>query len=138
MNNIYEQMRRDLTAARIAREPWSVKKLSFVIGNLMGLAKMVNGEKVVPNEAAISWIRKYINSLEDVAEFLDDETVEDNRKEAEFLAAYLPAELTADEIRKILSDIPFNSIKELMQYMKDNYAGRFNGKLASDIWKEEV
>lgn len=56
--------------------------------------------------------------------------------ENDILAEYLPAQLTATEIRAIITDISDKSVKTVMPVFSKEYKGRFDGALVKDILKE--
>lgn len=123
------------------------KELSTSLTTLLGEAAMVgknNGDRESTDEEVIIVIKKFIKNNEEVIKFADIESkVYINALEENVcLTRYLPDQLTESEISNIvlqyiegLDETPSN-MGEIMRFLKENYAGKYNGKDASNIVKE--
>jgi len=86
-------------------------------------------------------VRKEIRKREEAEEFAlkagRQEAVEQNRSERAMLEAYAPAQLDAtaleQAIREIAADPASHSLGAVMGALKTRFAGRFDGRQASDI-----
>jgi len=61
-------------------------------------------------------------------------------REIEILNGYLPKQMTEDELRSVISDFKAENIGanvgSIMSFLKTNYAGLYDGKMASQLAKE--
>ena len=57
-------------------------------------------------------------------------------RQKSILEAYLPKQLTEEEIRKIISSLEDKSIPSVMKHFKANYQGMVDNSLVSKIAKE--
>lgn len=55
-----------------------------------------------------------------------------------FFESLLPKQLSEDDLKSLISAMNPNNIGEVMKELKENYAGRFDGKLASKIAKDFI
>ena len=86
-------------------------------------------------------MRKEIRKREEAEEFAlkagRQEAVEQNRSERAMLEAYAPAQLDAgaleQAIREIATDPGSQNLGAVMGALKARFAGRFDGRQASDI-----
>ena len=67
--------------------------------------------------------------------------VQQNEAEARVLAEYLPAEVSADELRVAINDSiegGANQMGTVMKALREKFGTRLDGKLASDLAKEAL
>lgn len=111
--------------------------LSTLIGELESNAKR-NGEEVT-DEKVIQACKKLIQSNLESIKVKPSETLV---LENEILSSFLPKQMSEDQLRKIIVDFKDSSseqafeIKLVMNHLKANYGGQFNGGMASAIAKE--
>ena len=113
------QIKSDFKNARLSRDTIAINLLSTLIGDIENLQK--NGKEV----DVIALVKKYVESV-DVVENNAGKT-DATIREREILNRYIPVQLTVDDIRKILSDNNINDRGAAQKYMKQNYAGKYNG-----------
>lgn len=53
------------------------------------------------------------------------------------LSQFIPTQLTNLEITKLITDLNFKSIAECMKFFKENYTGRYDGKMVSKIFNNK-
>lgn len=81
----------------------------------------------------VAEIKKYLaNAQECFALSSDNKYAE----EIELLISLLPKQLTEDDLHSILMRKGFKDMKTAMSFLKLNYSGQYDGKLASKILKE--
>lgn len=90
-------------------------------------------------------VKKRKESIQDFEKGGRQDLVDQTNKEIEILSKYLPEQLTEEEIRKLTIDaISFTgaiSIKDMgkvMGVLREKTQGKADGKLVSDIVKEEL
>ena len=122
--------------------------LNFLRADMMNAAVAKKKNKLEDNEV-IAVIKKQIKQRQDsVDQFTKGnrlDMAEKEKKEQEILKAYLPPELSAEEIRKIINEAiaatGASSIKDMGRVMKEvtaRIAGQADGKLVSDLVREKL
>ncbi len=100
-------------------------------------ARLLKGE--VNDEDMIRIIRKTIKELdEEAANYEKVGNVEEADKikiQRDAISGYLPTMITAEEIHKIIENLPDKSIPSVMRHFKTQYAGRVDMKMVSDELK---
>lgn len=135
---ILETLRTDLTNARKGgrKWKWEVGILSFVIGEITGKLKNKDAIGKPEDEIVLAYLKKQVASLRESHEFKVSRGIDsDDEAQAIFLTAYLPVELSAEEIEAIINENTFTNVGEFMKFMKEHYNGQYDGKLASQMWK---
>lgn len=137
-----DTVKQDLTAAMKAGESERVGALRLVLSELQKAAKEGNDDE----QAILRRERK--RRLESAKAFRDGDRPElaaQEEAEAEIIAAYLPAELSDDELRAIVADAVTESgatsPKDMGQVMKaamPKVAGRADGKRVSALVQEAL
>lgn len=92
--------------------------------------------KDVENSILTKMVKQRNDSIEKFTEAGRLDLVELEIKEKEFLLSFLPKQMERGEIIHIITAIEANSIGECMKYFKDYYAGLYDGKLVSQLYKE--
>lgn len=133
MSEILQKIKQDQLVARKNRDQRIVTILSTVIGEMETIATRdrseITDEQVTRNiDKAIDAIKQRIEARGETADLLF---------EMELLQSYVPRKLTEDEIRTIKQEIGATSAKELMPYLKQHYAGMYDGKVASMVANEK-
>ena len=80
----------------------------------------------ITNDECISIIKKLIDSN------IQCNELEENK----ILELFIPQQLTEEQIKNIIKRERFASIKDCMGFFKKLYAGLYDGKLVSKIYKE--
>ena len=100
-------------------------------------ARLLKGE--VGDEDMIRIIRKTIKELDEEATNYEkvgnDDEAEKIRLQRDAISGYLPTMITAEEIHKIIENLPDKSIPSVMRHFKTEYAGRVDMKMVSDELK---
>jgi len=145
---VIEQIRADQIAARKAKDVVKVTLLSTLLGEIVMVGKN-NGNRETTDAEAISVIKKFKKNIQDtilcitpsnnvaafekITELLDEEKLYDS---------YLPQQLSEQELKQnialfLLADENCTyTIKDVMFYLKENYAGLYDGKTASKLANE--
>ncbi len=138
-----ESLQSDLRDAMRARDQ---RRIDIVRG-IIAVAKNLKVEKRVQtlDEAElIAIVRKESKKRSDVIEFATKgnrpEIAADAQAEKEILEAYLPQQLSRDEltavVRTIAAELGTAEIGPLMAELRKRYSGRFDGKEASAAIRE--
>lgn len=142
MGQLTEKIRADLTAAMKAQEKdrlSTIRMLQSAIKN-----EQINAGHELSDEEAMAVIRKAVKQRQDSIEQYSNagrtELADKERAEMELLKAYLPAELSEEELesglREIVASTGAQSKKDLGKVMKEataQFKGRADGKKIQEI-----
>lgn len=143
-----EKILNDYKEAMKNKDAIKISTLSFLRAAMQNLAIEKKKEKL-DDPDVISIIKKQIKQRQDSIEQFKKgnrlDLADKETKELEILKVYLPKELTADEIKKIIEEAVVSTgaagIKDMGKVMKEvilKVAGRADGKLISDLVKEQL
>jgi len=135
----------DLTAAMKARDMPRV----YVLRGLITAAKNLKVERrgaALAEADLVQLVRKEMRKREEAEEFATKagrtDVVEQNRAERQLLEVYVPALLAPEEleriVRAIAGELPSPTIGAVMSALRERHAGRFDGKLASDVARRVI
>jgi len=138
----------DYKEAMKNKDTLKVSTLSFLRAQFMNLA-IEKRKKVLDDIDAIAAIKKqikqHLDSIEQFKQGNRQDLVDKETKELEILKSYLPPELPAEEIKKIIEEAiavtGAQDMKDMGKVMKEvnvKIAGRAEGKLVSDLVKEKL
>jgi uncharacterized protein YqeY len=142
MGTLSEQIRTDMTAAMKAQEKDRLSTLRMLQSAIKN--EQINVGHELSDEEAMSVIRKAVkqrqDSIEQYTKGNRPELAEKERVEMELLKAYLPPDLTEEEIesgvREIVASTGAQSKKDMGKVMKEataRYKGRVDGKKIQEI-----
>jgi uncharacterized protein YqeY len=134
MSDTLTKIRTHFLDSRKARDTETSAFLSTIIGEIESNAKMVDGIKVVTEEDVVKVLKSFEKKT---IEFLL--VVPENAKslkEKAIIESFLPKQLNEQEILDILEKSGTEKVMgSLMKYLKDHYAGQYDGKTASKVVK---
>lgn len=137
-----ERLGADLTAAMKARDMPRV----YVLRGLVTAVKNLKVERrgaVLGEADLVQVVRREVRKREEAEEFAlkagRTDIVEQNQAERKILEAYAPALLDAAAletiVRGIAAGLPSPAMGPIMAALREQHAGRFDGKQASEIVK---
>jgi uncharacterized protein len=143
-----EKIFNDYKEAMKSRDTLKSSVLSFLRAAMMNAA-LEKKKNNLDDSDAVSVIKKQVKQRQDSIEQFQKGNRQDladkEIKELGILKAYLPEELSGDEIKKIIEEIVLaiaaSGIKDMGRVMKEvnaKAAGRADGKLISDLVKERL
>lgn len=122
-----------------AHDADTVAGLNVVITKLMVLEKSGNGE--ITEQDVISAIRKSVKELQEEREgFIKanrQDSVDELTRQIAVVEAYLPKQLSVEEVEAIIDSLPDKSIPVVMRHFKTNYAGVVDMKIVSEVLKRK-
>ncbi len=138
--SVLEQVRSDTNAAMKAGDKERVSALRLIVSELQKAAKEGDGDEL----AVLQRERKRrIEAAEAYREAARDDLAAAEAREAEIIAAYLPEQLSDEELRAIVGDVVAatgaSSPREMGQVMSQvmpKVKGRADGKRVSGMVKE--
>lgn len=141
---LVQKIRDDLLASRKNRDTQRSGYLSTLLGDLESIGK--NARRETTDAEVVAVLKKYIKNTEITQEALlaSTQDVDDkltyNLGEQLIYQSYLPKQLTEEELRVIIGNIPksasVNVVSVVMSELKKNYAGLYDGAVASKLVKE--
>jgi len=143
-----EKILNDYRVSMKSRDTLKSSTLAFLRAEMINLA-IAKKKKVLDDNDVIGVIKKQIKQRQDSIEQFSKGNRQDladkESKELEILKAYLPPELPAEEIKKIIEEVvaltAAQGMKDMGKVMKEagaKIAGRADGKLVSDLVRERL
>lgn len=143
-----EKILNDYKEAMKNRDTLRSSVLSFLRADLLNLQVAKKKNKLEDSEV-IAAIKKQIKQRQDSTEQFTKgarpDMAEKEAKEAEVLKAYLPPELSVDELKKIIEEaivsVGASTLKDMGRVMKEvtaKTAGAADGKIVSDLVRERL
>ena len=146
--SLEQQIDKDYIQAMKDRDSARSSALSFLRSQIK-YARIELKTEQVPDPDVISVVKKQIKQRQDSIEQFKQggraDLVEKEEKELAILKGYLPAEMSADEIKSIIKETikatGASSIKDMGRVMKEagvKLAGRADNKQVSELVKSEL
>lgn len=101
--------------------------LSTLVGEIENELKL---SKSTEQEIVSSKIKSFLKSTEQMSQY------NDVSEETTILKSLLPAQLNETQIIEVFETNNLKTVRDRMAFLKTNYAGQYDGKLASKIAKE--
>lgn len=141
--SLKQSLRRDLDAARKARDKFKTRVLSTVLSDIRNREIETGGE--ADDQEVRSVLARAVKQRGEAAEQMRSggrpELAEGEEAEAELLREYLPRPLTEEEVRAMVREAIDEGITEMgpiMGRIMPRLRGRFEGKEANRIVREEL
>ena len=143
-----ENIFNDYKEAMKARDSLKSSVLSFLRADMLNLAT-AKKKDVLDDAEIVVVIRKQIKQHQDSIEQFTQgarlEMADKEKKELDILKSYLPAELSAEEIKQLMEEVIIaigaNGVKDMGKVMKElsiKLAGKADGRLVSDLVKQRL
>ena len=144
MTMLIEKIKVDQIAARKAYDGAKALLLTTLLGEANAVGKN-NGNREPTDAEVVAIIKKFVKNMDETIGYLEsytDAKAADAKVtvllEKDILSAYLPKQMntqeTEDALKAAIAAVGSNMGK-VMGYMKANYEGQYDGKLASMIVK---
>jgi len=108
-----------------------------LLTTLLGEAAMVgkNAGRETTDQEVVAVVKKFVKNIDETITALTSRNQDAIAffVERRVLEQFLPVQMTETDIRNVATQ--FTSMPEFMKYMKVNYAGQYDGKLASTVAK---
>lgn len=140
-----DQLRQDLLAARKAKDAVAVGLLNPLVGEAAMVGKNKGNRETTPEETQAS-VKKFLDGLRETLPLIerrgDADAAVSCRREISILEAYMPAQMTEDELREAVSAFvsanPRTKMGDVMAFLKRDHSGRYDGKAASAVVKQAL
>lgn len=141
--DLKSKLQADLVAARKGRDKLTTLVLSTALSEVKNKEIADGGE--LGDEGVIQVLSRAIKQRKDAADQMRDggrpELAEKEEAEAAILQEYLPPGLTEDDVRALVRSFVADGVTQMGQVMgrlMPEIRGRFDGKLANQIVREEL
>ena len=133
--NLYEQIKAHRIAAIKASD--AAKGILTV---LVGEIERLVGKEEITDQKVLAIIKKLVAANTEVLQVTAVGTKANVNAafENSVIEVYIPLQLTEDQIAAIIVANDLNSLKEVMAFMKANYAGLYDGKAVSTLFTKGV
>lgn len=138
MTTIHAQVKADQLTARKANDKVAALFLGSLLGEIEQTTFKASGKTdVATDEDATKVLKSYEKKIDEfLAMNIPDIKREQLVAEKAIIEKYLPTQLTEVQIRAIFAENKLTDMKDRMAFLKKNYAGQYDGKLASKVAKE--
>jgi len=142
-SDLKTRIQQDANAARKERDKLRVLVLSTLLSEIKN--KEIDGRVLLDDEGVIQVVTRGIKQRADAAEQMRaagrGELADQEDAQSAILQAYLPEQLSEDEVRRIVRDAiaaGADQMGSLMGVVMPQLRGRFDGKEANRIVREEL
>ncbi len=143
---LIEIINKDIKQAMLAKEAAKLKALRAVKAALL-LEQTKEGNTQITEEDEIKMLQKLVKQRKDSAAIYEQngrkETAEEELEEARFIEAYLPKQLSAEEleglVQKIIAEVGATSMADMGKVMgiaSKQLAGKAEGRAIADTVKK--
>lgn len=137
-----EKLQADMKDAMRAKEKVKLNTVRALISAIQ-YEEMQKGTEL-KEEQFLAILKNEVKKRKESLEYLEKEKRDDEvvvvREELQVIESYLPQQLSAEEVRKLLTEFKTQNaaanMGQAMSYLKDNFAGQYDGKDASSLAKE--
>lgn len=129
---MYNQIRQERIKAKKERNKIKDELLTYLLGLLENDEK--RGFKI-DDERVISLCKKHVTSINENIVRYNDEQKRVANEEISILEMFIPKQLSAEKLKEILVQNSITSVPDAMKFLKQNYAGLYDGKIASEVAK---
>lgn len=128
--SLIEKIRAEQLEARKSRDTIRAALLTTLLGEV-GLVAKNAGRTDATDEEVIATVKKFIKNNESIGEGIRHVT---HDAELHILDGYLPQQLSREELVALRVAMDHPNKGDWMKFLKENYAGRYDGKLASEVF----
>jgi uncharacterized protein len=132
--SLLEQIKNNQIAARKLGDKTAASLLTTLLGEASAIGKNA-GNRETTDDEVVSVIKKFIKNINETVTALvsRNEDASTYIAEREILERYLPQQLNEAQLFKLAASQ--ESMPAFMKFLKENYAGQYDGKLASTVAK---
>lgn len=135
------KIKQDQLQARKEKNTVATSLLTTLIGEIQGdLTRLTPDARTEKAESEVvmatikSFLKKNKESQDNVK---DPQKVQELQTEATILTNYMPTQLSSEQLKEIITKqfpvVEAKSKGPIMAYLKQHYAGQYDGKTASDV-----
>jgi uncharacterized protein YqeY len=137
---LIDKIKADQLQARKDRDPLK----SVLLTTLIGEASLIgtnDGKREVTDAEVVAVVKKFIKGIDETLKYLGDHAPAQSKvvkSEKDMLEVYLPKQYDDYELKVLIlgANLANTSKGQIMKYLKDNYAGQYDGKVAAKVFDE--
>ena len=139
--SLIEQIRQDQLTSRKNRNVPKTALLTTLLGEVGMVAKNA-GRADATDDEVIAMIKKFVKNAQESIQVtlvqasaqMNVEKLSELRYELVILNGYLPKQLSREELAALRVEKNPANKGDWMKFLKENYAGLYDGKLASEVF----
>lgn len=139
MSDLLKKIAADQLAARKAGDKTAAAVLTTLLGEASKLTAEDHKKGVteVTDGRVIATVKSFTANVEQTLAVAPNDRKADLQRELEVLAAYVPTQLSEDDLNRIIGNYKAEGMNlgQIMGKLKADYEGQYDGKLASSIAK---
>ena len=138
--SLLARIKSDQLTARKAKQAVTASLLTTLIGEASMVGK--NAGRETTDAEVVATIRKFLKGVDEslrvAGDYRDGEMVSVLWEEKTALESYLPRQMDKSELKRVLTQFNAENANKgvLMKFLKDNFAGQYDGKLAAQVVDE--
>lgn len=134
---LMEKIKADMITAKKAGEKNKATLLNTLYAEAGTVGKNKENRESTDQEV-LSVIKKFIKGVDETLQALGNEgtAVAIFLEEKKILESYMPQQLTREDLEDIIFGLKTKDMATVMKHLKENYAGLYDGKTASEIVKK--
>jgi uncharacterized protein YqeY len=143
--SLLESIKVDQRNARIVRDSVKATVLTTLIGEVEGEVTRLKPElrtsqKV--NEIVLAKIKQFLDKIREneliAGDRRDSDWCDELQKEREAIEGYMPRQMDKSELKRVLTQAGIETPNKgsLMKFLKEKFAGQYDGKLAAQVVDE--
>ena len=131
---LIDQVRADRMQAMKARNGVAKTILTTLLGELEGAAK--RDQTNITDDMVVRSCKKFITANLEVIDL--GGSLDALETENAILDSYIPKQLTEEELYAIIAELKPTNLGTVMQHLKANHNGLYDGKLAANVAKHVI
>lgn len=139
---LVEKLQKDTLEARKNKEADRAGLLTTVLSQVKTMA-IDDGHRAPNDQDVLKVVRQFLKGIAENLELaaqgkMSAEEKAKSEAEKKILEGYLPTQLSADDLKKIIKESGVKNLGEAMKLLKEKYDGQYDGKTASAAAKEAL
>ena len=138
--SLLDSIKADQLTARKEKKAVKASLLTTLIGEAAMVGK--NAGRDTTDAEVVATIRKFLKGIDEslrvAGDYRDGDQCTVLWEEKEALESYLPRQMDQSELKRVLTQFNAENANKgvLMKFLKDNFAGQYDGKLAAQVVDE--
>lgn len=132
---IHSQIKSTVNIARLAKDQAKLTTIQTVLGEIENKIRpeIVDGTKHFPDGETVKVLKSLKKAWSETNALRPDPSLELG---IELLDIWLPELLDDEALKDVIATLGFPEMKVFMSFLKSNYPGQYDGKRATEIFKE--
>lgn len=133
--SILEKIKNDQVDARKKQDKWKLSVLSTLFAEVERVGKDKNNTETSDVDA-ITMVQKFIKNNKDCLQYTKDQAKIDNiNRENEVFYQYVPKQLSAEDMKNIITENNLSGVPAIMGHFKKNHFGTYDSATLLSVAK---